>query len=76
MGGNSGIAFVSFGNQATAEVNYKFPKALLSQFYDLWSKRHSKRVEKIGGKGPSLEVCQVGAATGLIQGVNGTGENS
>lgn len=73
---NNGIAFVSLGNQATAEVNHKFPKALPSQSYDLWSKRHSKRVEKIGGKGPSLEVCQVGMAKGLIQGVNGAGENS
>lgn len=47
---NSGIAFVSFGNQATAEVKHKFPKTLLSQFYDLWPERCSKRVEKIDGK--------------------------
>lgn len=66
---------MSFGNQAT-EVNHKFPKALLSRFYDLWPERGSKRVENIGGKGLSLEVRQIGMAKGLIQGVNGAGENS
>lgn len=34
-GWNSGIAFVSLGNEATAEVViHKFPKALLPRFYD------------------------------------------
>lgn len=75
-GWNSGIAFVSLGNEATAKVViHKFPKALYHGFM-IFSEL---TLEKMGSKspGPSLEVWQTGMARGLVvRGVTGTGENS
>lgn len=81
-GRNSGIASVSSGTEATAEVvNHQFPKSLLPWFYDFLSSnsKDSKGSKKMGSKspGPSLEVWQAGMARGLVvRGVTGAGENS
>lgn len=60
---------MSFENEATAEViNHKctmaFIMVLLFSLVEL--NRHSKRVEKLGGKSPGsgLEVCHAGIAEG------------